>query len=46
MKVLGEDEEGDKADEEAALAAVLASDIPSVDLQTDEVPMEELEEEE
>ena len=35
-----------KADEEAALAAVLASDIPSVDLQTDEVPMEELEEEE
>ena len=44
--VLGEDEEGDKADEEAALAAVLASDIPSVDLQTDEVPMEELEEEE
>mgnify|MGYP000010747508 FL=1 len=46
LKVLGEDEEGDKADEEAALAAVLASDIPSVDLQTDEVPMEELEEEE
>ena len=45
LKVLGEDEEGDKADEEAALAAVLASDIPSVDLQTDEVPMEELEEE-
>ena len=42
LKVLGEDEEGDKADEEA----VLASDIPSVDLQTDEVPMEELEEEE
>ena len=39
LKVLGEDEE-------AALAAVLASDIPSVDLQTDEVPMEELEEEE
>ena len=39
LKVLGEDEEGDKADEEAALAAVLASDIPSVDLQTDEVPM-------
>ena len=46
LKVLGEDEEGDKEDEEAALAAVLASDIPSVDLQTDEVPMEELEEEE
>ena len=39
LKVLGEDEE-------AALAAVLASDIPSVDLQTDEVPMEKLEEEE
>ncbi|MFQ9150495.1 MAG: hypothetical protein ACLR6B_02095 [Blautia sp.] len=46
LKVLGEDEEADKADEEAALAATLASDMPGIDLQADEVPMEELEEEE
>lgn len=38
LKVLGEDEEGDKADEEAAHAASSQANIPSVDLQTTRFP--------